>query len=194
MKKIILSSCFIVLAWGSVPLFGNESEKQDTRFTTALTAGYVFKRGCTFKDVYGHGVVNIITADGCYFPWESWGIGAKVSYWRKKGETTFLKQCTRLQQVPITVYVRGRHNFSSRLQAYASLGAGAIWTQEKSYLSKEQFFKGIGEVEVGGCYSICKHFNFTTAFRYLFPQQSHCRRDKVEIGGFDSRAGFEFPF
>ena len=81
-------------------------DMRDSSFTGALSAGYVFKHAdSVFKDVYGLGMVNAITADGCYHPWQSWGIGAKISYWFANGRTSFLKFHTHLHEVPMTVYL-----------------------------------------------------------------------------------------
>ena len=60
-------------------------------FTGDVSAGYVFKRDANFKAVYGLGTVNVITADGCYYPWRHWGIGTKVGYWQANGHTSFFK-------------------------------------------------------------------------------------------------------
>ena len=62
------------------------------------------------------------------------------------------------------------------------------WPTEKIKLHK-----GIGEAEIGLNYPLCKHLNLTTAFRYLFPRQ--CLGDvKIDVGGFDLRAGLELFF
>jgi len=192
MKKILFFFCFLLLCATATQLLGN-TEMQDACFTGALTAGYVFKHDCRFKDVYGRGIVNIITADGCYYPWDLWGIGAKLSYWRAKGCTTFLNQRSVLQELPVTFYLRRLHNFTCDLQMYASLGGGLIWLKEKSYLGEVRLTKGIGEVEVGLHYSIWRCINLTTAFRYLFPSQ--CQKgERANIGGFDLRAGIGISF
>lgn len=193
MKKIIFLSYFILLFGLSTQLFGADGPKRKSRFSGAFSAGYVFKNDCRFKNVYGRGIVNAITADGCYYPWELWGIGAKVSYWRKKGCTDFLKQRTLLQEVPVTFYVRRKKQFKSGLQLYASLGGGFVWVKEKSYLGNVRLYKGIGEVEAGLKFPIFRCVDITAAFRYLFPPQSRAC-DKVHIGGFDLRAGIGFSF
>lgn len=192
MKKIILLSSIIFSTLLCKQLFGDEFAK-DSRFSTALTAGFVFKNGREFKEVYGWGIPNLITADFCYYHWQQWGIGTKVSYWRAKGETTFLKQRTHLQEVPFTLYVRRKKDFDCGIQIYASLGGGFIWLKEKSYLGDAKLLKGIGEAEVGFYYPIWRCINFTSAFRYLFPNQSYCDVKK-EIGGSDLRFGLEFEF
>lgn len=186
MKKLLILLSFFMVT--------SQLSADDRCFSGALTAGYVFKHNdCAFKKVYGHGLVNIITADGCYYPWECWGIGGKVSYWRAHGRTTFLKQCTHLQEVPLTFYLRRIEDFRCGLQLYASLGGGVIWMKEKSYLGHVKRHKGIGEVEVGLNYPMWHCLNFTSAFRYLFPRQSESCK-KVDVGGFDLRAGIELPF
>ncbi|MGC2310349.1 MAG: hypothetical protein WA432_01870 [Candidatus Babeliaceae bacterium] len=191
MKKLIFFF-FVVCALLPVQLLCWIKER-DGCFTGAFSAGYVFKHDRGFKEVYGHGIANVLTGDGCYYFSKPWGIGAKISYWRAKGQTTSLKQCTLLQEVPITVYIRGIEDFRCGLQLYISLGGGIMWMQEKSYLGKVKLHKGIGEVELGLHYPVWRCLNITTAFRYLFPSQFLCGR-KADIGGFDIRAGFEFPF
>lgn len=170
------------------------SHNRDTRFATAFTAGYVFKHDCTFKKAYEHGMINIITADGCYYPWHAWGFGAKVSYWRKHGHTLFLKQCSLLQEVPVTLYVRGKKEFDCALQLYGSLGGGVAWIQEKSYLGKTTVHKGLGEVEVGLFYPLWRCVHVTGALRYLFPRQDSTCCAKIDVGGVDMRAGLGFVF
>ncbi|MEX0671745.1 MAG: hypothetical protein WD068_00145 [Candidatus Babeliales bacterium] len=193
MKRILFFLYCIVVCGVSARLSGNDSELQDACFTGAFTAGYVFKHDCRFKDVYGHGVINVITADGCYYPWECWGIGAKVGYWQATGQTTFLKKCTTLQEVPFTVYARRRKNFDCGVQLYGSLGGGFIWVNEESYLGCVRDYKGIGEVELGLDYPIWRCINITSAFRYLFPSQC-LAGNTADVGGFDIRIGLGFSF
>lgn len=191
MKTIIFPFLLIFLLL-PVSLFGS-TEQDLCSFSSAFSAGYVFKHDHLFKEVYGHGIVNIITADGCYYPWEQWGIGAKISYWRAHGRTTFLHKRSLLQEVPLTFYLRKIKDVRCNLQLYASLGGGVIWIKEKSYLGDQHLHKGIGEAEIGMNYLVWRCLNFTSAFRYLFPRQKHCG-SKMDVGGFDLRAGIEFQF
>lgn len=197
MKKIFFISIFIFLfliSGLSAQVVCDNYKEQDSCFATAFTAGFVFKHDdCTFKEVYGRGIVNIITADGCYYFCKPWGIGAKVSYWRAHGCTMLLKQCSLLQEVPLTFYLRRIRDFQCGLQLYASLGGGVIWLKEKSYLGHVNFHKGVGEVEVGLNYPICHCLNVTGAFRYLFPRECQAGK-KVDVGGFDLRAGIAFIY
>lgn len=138
-------------------------------------------------------MINCITADLCYYPWHTWGIGTKVGYWRAKGHTTFLCQDTLAQEVPVTFYVRKTHDFNCGLQPYISLGGGITWLKEKNYLCNKRVHKGIGEVEVGLNYNVWRCLELVGAFRYLFPRQSvSCT--KVDVGGCDLRAGIGFSF
>src|SRR5579859_362679 len=170
MKKIIIVSLFIFLF--SSHLLSNACEIKKSYFIGALTTGFVFKNDHIFKKVYGSGMANAITADVCYSRCNIWGIGAKVSYWLMSGKTTFIERDTFLQEVPITVYVRGMLDLERGLRLYGSLGVGAAWIKEKSYLGHVHTWKGLGELEVGFNYPYWNHVNFTTAFRYLFPPQS----------------------
>lgn len=193
MKKLVFLSLLLALCAAAPQILADVCEERDVRWNTALTAGYVFKNDCNFKQVYGHGMANCITADVCYSACNRWGLGTKVSYWRATGCTTFLRQRTVLQEVPLTFYLRRIKNFDCGLQLYASLGGGVVWAKEKSYLGCLKLHKGIGEVEVGLNYQLWRNVNFTSAFRYLFPKQSQACR-KVTIGGSDLRAGFAFLF
>lgn len=198
MKKIMILILGTTLLLTSTQLWCKHERVQlnETRFTSAFTAGYVFKYDdCFFKSVYGKGMVNAITFDGCYNPWENVGFGTKVSYWLAKGETTFHKRCTTLYEVPLTFYIRGMGNLACNLRLYGSLGGGVIWSKEKSYLGQVRFTKGIGEAEVGMMYPIWSHILITGAFRVLFPRQSLCDGSPiVNIGGCDLRAGIGFAF
>lgn len=187
MKKII---CFLLL--GSTYLLSNS--KEEPRFSTALTAGYVFKNQSSFKNVYGPGVANAITADLCYYFYHNWGLGTKVSYWLNRGKTTLLKERSDLQEVPLTFYLRKAHYFDCNLGLYLSLGGGVIWLKEKSYLGSVNLTKGIGEVEIGLNYTLWRFIGLTGAFRYLFPNQSQHHGNKVEVGGLELRAGLVFSF
>lgn len=187
---------FLVVVGWSAQLVANEScEETDMKNKWfALTTGYVFKHDdCVFKQVYGHGIQNVITADCCQYFWESWGVGAKVSYWRAKGKTTLFKQCTRLREIPITFYLRGITDRWCNWQGYASLGGGVVLIKEKSYLGCVEQNKGIGELEVGFNYLLCNCLDFTGAFRYLFSSDCFCAQ-KAKIGGFDLRAGIGFSY
>lgn len=189
MKKIV----YMAVLMAYMPLFGKALKKYSSCFDGAFCAGYVFKHDCSFKEVYGHGTINAITADGCYYPWERWGFGAKLSYWRKKGRTAFLQLHTLAQQVPFTVYLRRRKELDCGLQLYASLGVGGIWTKEKSYLGTVRFTKAIGELEGGVRYSMWHGVGLTGAVRYLFPPQKQDGQ-KVTVGGVDLRVGIGFSF
>jgi len=194
MKKIIFFLCCISLSLLSAKSLCDALEMQNSCFTGAFSAGYVFKHDDhIFREVYGFGMVNVITADGCYYPWQSWGFGAKISYWLANGRTTFFRKHTFLQEVPVTLYVRRIHDFECGLQIYASLGGGFAWIKEKSYLGHVRQYRGLGEIEVGLNYPVWRCLNITSAFRYLFPRQSQ-GPVKVDVGGFDVRAGFGFSF
>lgn len=163
-------------------------------FSGEFSSGYVFKTGdCNFEKVYGKGMLNAITFDGCYTPCRFVGIGAKVSYWRAHGCTTFLKLPTCLWEVPLTAYLRGQFDTTCGVRLYASLGGGAAIMKEKSYLGNVCVTKGIGEIEVGLIYPLWRHLNITAAFRYLFPPQSRCGTC-IDVGGCDLRAGLGFFF
>jgi hypothetical protein len=181
MKKII----FIFLFFLTQNLLGEVA--------TALTSGYVFKRGQIFKEVYGHGITNILTADGCYYFQNNWGLGAKASYWRAHGQTTFLKQTTLLQEVPAIFYLRKLCQRPSGTQLYASLGGGFTWVKENSYLGTVSIFRGLGELEIGCNYPVWRSWNVTAAARYLFPPQNQ-NGTKKDVGGVDLRAGIGFDW
>ena len=189
MKKIVsmllTTVCMVSLV--------NAQEMCESHFNTALTTGYVFKNKQRFHDVYGHGIANLITADGCYYTGEYMGFGANVAYWRGQGSTSFLRQHTLLQQVPVVLYVRGIKRFGFGLDVYGSLGGGFIWTKEKSYLGRTRVYNGIGAVEVGAAYPIWRCIELTAAFRYLFPPQTQAGQT-VDIGGCDLRIGFGITF
>ena len=194
MKKIRVILTCVFISGVSAGAAKDGDEKQDYRLSTALTAGFVFKHDdCIFKQVYGRGIVNVITADNCYYFWKPLGVGAKISYWRAHGCTTFLRQCSFLQEIPLTFYLRALADLDCGLQLYASLGGGVIWIREKSYLGCVRLHKGIGEVEAGLHYPLAGCFNVTGAFRYLFPRQTLCGQ-KTDVGGFDVRAGIAFVY
>lgn len=192
MKKIAIFFPML-LAVASADLQSKEFVKYDSSFDGAVSAGYVFKHECEFKEVYGSGIINAITFDGCYYPWQRWGLGAKLSYWRKKGCTSFLQLRSVVQQLPFTLYLRRRKEFDCGLQLYGSLGGGIIWTKEKSYLGCVNTTKGIAEAEAGVRYALWRGVGLTGAIRALFPSQDvNCC--KARIGGIDLRAGISFSF
>ncbi len=195
-KNIFTIFLFTVsaLCTSSFCLAAQEEEENCSFSSVAFTTGYVFKHDHIFKEVYGHGIQNVITADACYYPKELWGIGAKLSYWRARGKTTFYKQCTCLREIPLTFYLRRLFDSCYEgLQGYASLGAGAIFIKEKSYLGRVKRTKGIGELELGFNYQTCGDLDITGAFRYLFPREK-IRGQKHDVGGFDFRAGIGYSY
>ena len=183
-KKNFLLTFFVAAIWC-------KESCTDQNFDFALTSGYIWKNDNHFKEVYGRGIPDIITADACYYPWRHGGLGVKASYWHASGKTTVFRQKTNLQEVPLIFYLRGK--VGCHLQAYASLGGGAIFVTEKSYLGKARNTVGIGEAEVGINYSACKRFYITTAFRYLFPRTS-INQEKHDFGGYGLRAGLGVSF
>lgn len=174
---------------------GNRDESSKSHyFTAALSAGYVFKHDdCLFKNVYGEGIANILTADGCYYPGDFWGVGAKIGYWLARGRTTVSHRRTHIQEIPITFYLRGRINCRCGLQPYASVGGGVIFIEERSYLGRVSTHKGIGEGEIGMNYVANNGLTIIGAFRYLFPREMVCGQ-RVDVGGFDIRAGIGFSY
>ena len=150
MKNIFFSLFIFLSLLCTQSLCGFLETQDNCCFTGAFTAGYVFKfDDHLFKEVYGQGMGNVITGDICYHPWECWGIGGKLSYWLAFGRTTLLERHTTLQQIPMTIYLRRLFDFTCGLQLYASLGGGATWIREKSYLGHTHQWRGIGEAEVG---------------------------------------------
>lgn len=196
MKKIICSLFLILCSSLPAQLIADASaEHEDSVFSTAFSAGYVFKNDCAFNQVYGPGIVNAITADFCYYLLGLLGVGTKVSYWRAKGKTTSLCRDSLIQEVPVTFYVRARKNLECNLELYTSLGGGIIWMKEKSYLGKVQKTKGIGEAELGLNYPVCDYCTITSAFRCLFPAQKINNGAKRSvIGGYELRGGIGFAF
>lgn len=193
MKKIFSPILFLCSLLVPAAVFADADAREGATFVGSLSSGFVFKHDCAFKAVYGSGMVNIITADGCYYPWCHWGIGGKISYFRATGKTAFLQECTRVQEVPVTFYLRRTTEFSCGAQLYASLGGGFVWLKEKSYLADIHLTKGIGEAEVGLYCPLWRCITFTSAFRYLFPRQTRgCA--KIDVGGFDLRAGLGVEF
>lgn len=188
-KALFLS--FIVSTFATQIM--SSSEEKCTHYSTALTSGYVFKHDARFQEVYGHGIVNIITGDGYYYFCKHWGLGATVGYWRAQGTTNFLQQHTLLQQVPFTIVGKGQYHFNCGLKLYGALGAGFIWTKEKSYLADTKTTKGIGTLEAGVVYPVWRFIEVTAAFRYLFPPQ-HQSGHTIDVGGCDLRAGIGFSF
>lgn len=190
MKKIVL----ILVALVGVTSLVHATQEDYDHYTAAVTAGYVFKSKQRFHEVYGQGIANLITVDGCYSACQKWGIGVNAAYWRGQGATNFLGQHTLLQQVPFVVYVRRDiKHFNFGLDIYGSLGGGFIWTKEKSYLGKTYMTKGIGAVELGATYPVWCCIAITGAFRYLFPPQTQAGHT-VDIGGCDLRFGIEVSF
>jgi hypothetical protein len=192
MKKIVFL-CSMIVSLVPLSLAADTVEEFERYYTAALSAGYVFKNDCAFKNTYGHGMVDVLTADACYYVWHIAGFGAKVSYWRAHGQTTFFSRCTLLQEVPFTLYARLMKDFDCGLQLYGSLGGGCAWIKEKSYLGQAHLHKGIGEIEVGLFYQLWRYLNFTSSFRYLFPPQKQ-KCEKIDVGGCDLRAGIGFSF
>ena len=139
MKKIIWLFVCAYVSVSSMKLFAHQKlsdAKSPQKYISAFSAGYVFKNDCQFKEVYGHGMANIITGDFVYFPWDFWGFGVKTSYWQAKGRTTFLQFCTKIEEIPLTFTVRRLVIFKHNIEFYGSLGGGIIWMRENGRLKK----------------------------------------------------------
>lgn len=188
MKKIY----FLSILFFAMPCLDAYHKVCDTScFDLAFTSGFIWKHDKIFKEVYGHGIPDLITVDACYYPCNYGGIGIKTSFWEKKGRTACLKQCTKLQEVPLIGYLRAR--IGTWLQGYASLGGGAIFVKEKSYLGSVRTNVGIGEAEVGLNYYPHENVYLTGAFRCLFPRKT-CDGDEIDFGGFGLRGGIGFSY
>jgi|SRR5581483_348864 len=190
-KKILFLALAILV---TIPTMMFAADDRANVFAAALSSGYVFKHDCNFKQVYGHGLINVLTADVCYYPFRIAGFGAKASYWRSHGgKTSFLRFCSQLHEVPVTVYARLIKGFDCGLQIYGSLGGGVALIREKSYLGCAKAHKGIGEIEFGVFHPIWWALNVTAAVRYVFPRQCQCD-EKIDVGGADLRAGVGIVF
>jgi len=185
-KKIIISLLLCISA-----LMKAYSECELSDFDLAFTSGFVIKDDHFFKRVYGSGVIDVITADACYYPWTHGGIGLKTSYWERNGETTVLKERTKLHEVPLIAYMRGR--FGTRVQGYFSLGGGVIFIHEKSYLGCVSTRSAVAEAEIGINWHIHSSVYLTVATNILFPAKKYygC---KIDVGGYGLRAGIGFSF
>ncbi len=193
MKKIIYSLVCVSLINAQLHARNFLSDEESPKFSSAFSAGYVFKHDDRFQEVYGHGMIDVITGAFVYYPWDFWGFGAKVSYWQAKGKTTLFNFCTKLYEVPLTFTIQRLILFKHGIDLYFSLGGGISWVKEKSFIDTIKFHKGIGELEVGFNWPLYKALKLTTAFRYLFPRQFLCD-EKIDVGGSDLRAGLEFSF
>jgi len=172
----------------------NKQQPQSTHWNIAFTSGYVFKHDKSdFRENFNNGIQNIITVD-CYYNFlESLAVGTKVSYWKTKTHGTFLINPAKLQEVPLTFYLRTNLNPGKSFQPYISLGGGAIFLVEKEFQKTIKESKGIGEFELGLNWLLTRNFNITGAFRYLFPRETF-NKQKADIGGFDLRAGIGFSY
>ena len=195
MKKLLL------LLFISSPLLCNKARQvanvataATTHWNIAFTSGYVFKHDKNdFKENFNNGIPNIITVD-CYYNFlESLAVGTKVSYWKTKTHGTFLINPAKLQEVPLTFYLRTNLNQGKSFQPYISLGGGAIFLAEKNYQESIKTSKGIGEFELGLNWFLIRNFSITGAFRYLFPRETF-NKQKADIGGFALRAGIGFSY
>lgn len=189
MNRVIFCLAIFVILF----FFKNISSNEccPNRFDVALTTGYVWKTDSCFKQVYGKGIQDVITFDGCYRPLDHLGVGIKTSYWQATGKTTARKKHTKIWEVPLLVYLRGI--IGEKLQGYASLGGGVIFSQEKSYLGKVKKIAGIAEAEVGMNYYFYQDLYVTGAFRCLFPKTKKCG-ERVQLGGYGLRAGLGISF
>lgn len=160
-------------------------------FDLAFTSGYIWKNDHNFKQTYGNGIPDYITADACFYPLTYAGVGVKTSYWEAKGKTMNMNQPAKLYEVPLIGYLRLRYGYW--LQGYVSLGGGAIFLKEKSYLGVVTQIVGIGEAEIGFNYFPHTNFYLTGAFRYLFPRQKSSG-ETVDFGGYGLRGGIGFCY
>lgn len=172
----------------------NKQQPESIHWSLAFTTGYVFKHDKNdFRDNFNNGIQNIITVDGCYYFLPNIGVGTKVSYWSTKKHGTFLNNPAKLQEVPLTFYLRTLVYPGKSLQLYTSLGGGAIFLVEKELQKTVKESKGIGEFEIGLNLFLMQNLAITGAFRYLFPRETF-NKQKADIGGFDLRAGIGFSF
>lgn len=159
----------------------------------ALSTGYIWKNDHHFKKVYGQGIEDIITLDGCYWFSRYVGVGLKGSYWSADGKTTVLKKSTHVKEVPAIAYLRAR--IGCVIQLYGSLGVGGIYVHEKSYLGQVNTSAWCGEAEIGLNYYFAKHIYLTTAFRYLYSRKEiHSLHENADFGGYGIRGGLGCDF
>lgn len=184
MKKLFF------LLFYSVPLL---CASKDSTFDLAATTGYVWKTDSQFKQVYGKGIQDIITIDGCYWPFRYLGVGIQSGYWLAHGKTTISKRPTRLWEVPLNLYLQGRIGRS--FQLHASLGTGVIFVNEKSYLGNVSHQTWSGEAEVGMNYYFFKQAYLTVDLQYLYARKKISEtHERADLGGLNARGGIGVSF
>ena len=162
-------------------------------FDLTATTGYVWQSDSHFKQVYGKGIQDVITIDGCYWPFRHFGIGIQGSYWLANGKTTILKKSTRLWEVPLNLYLEGR--IGQMFQLHGSLGTGIIFVNEKSYLGSVSHQAWSGEAEVGIDYYFFKKSYLSAALQYLYSGKEISEtQERVALGGLNLRAGIGISF
>ncbi len=171
--------------------YSNKIYAQTYDFT--LSSGYVWKSDFHFKNVYGSGIPNLITADICYWLYEFLGLGIKSAYWEKTGRTTVFQQHARIQEVPLILYLKG--GIGDRIRGYFALGGGVIFAKERSYLGKIWQIVPGGDIELGVNCFIIKQLYVTAAFDYLFfYKQVSSFHGKRDFGGYGFRLGLGTGF
>jgi hypothetical protein len=189
MKKL----CILLLY--SIPLFcaSTNSENSFSTFDLAATTGYVWKTDSHFKQVYGNGIQNVITIDGCYWPFRHFGVGIQNGYWLAHGKTTVSKRSTRVWEVPLNFYLQGR--IGHLLQLHGSLGTGVIFVNEKSYLGTVSQQAWSGEAEAGIDYYFFKRAYLAFAVQYLYARKEIKEtHNQADFGGVNVSGGIGISF
>jgi hypothetical protein len=193
MKAWVQNIFFVVTLLICHETFGFDNYCHRSSWDLSLSSGVVIKSDRRFKEIYGRVIPDIITGDACYWFCDNYGVGVKGSYWAVDGKTTILKRTTHLEEVPLVAYLRARVGY--QLQFYGSLGVGAIFVKEKSYLGHISQNACCGEVELGTNYYIYDHVYLTSAFRYIYCRKEISGTDKIaDFGGFGLRAGLGIGF
>jgi hypothetical protein len=187
MKKIYILT---ILAFISINMHAQRCAP--SIFDLVFTSGFIWKVDRVFKEVYGVGIPDLITVDGCYYLSDYFGIGIKTSYWERKGKEIIPDQPPKIQEVPLITYLRARVGYG--IQGYISLGGGATFVKENRDPIHFKKAVGIGEVEAGINYYIHRFSYFSCAFRYLFPRQSFEETTLTDFGGLGLRVGLAFSY
>lgn len=159
----------------------------------SVTTGLIWINDRDFNLVYSGEMSDLITLD---YLWRygSHGIGAKISYWATRGNTTCTKEIANVFEIPTTIYVRTQ--FGNALQSYVSLGAGFIYVLEKSPKIGSAHFLVAGlDIEAGMNWFLINNLYITAALDYLwFPKRITEFDQTFQFGGLGLRGGLGLTF
>jgi opacity protein-like surface antigen len=158
----------------------------------SIGMGFQWKSDENYQLVYNNGSLNYFIDAGYWFG-KNFAFGIKFNVLSQNGETSVLKEETKLRQTYLMGYVKAGIGF--KIRGYISLGGGFLFFKEESYMATVDENHFGFDVEIGTEVSLTDTLYLLGTVRYLsFKKSFFDLGETQQLGGTELRFGIGYRF